>query len=139
MESIKIFQDSIHDLIKKADISFTNDSYIVSINDKIIGFFNAHIRQNDMMIDYELLEEYRGIGLGNYFLSIIEDYLSTNFEFDRFLLIIRYDNEKSKKVALKNNYSIDYDISEEMSIDGEMTMYTPYMKTNEKNDKKTLK
>ena len=138
MEKIKIYKDENCDLFKNSQLCFTKNSYIVSINDNIIGFFNAHIRQNDMMIDYELLEQYRGKGLGNYFLSIIEDYLSSNFEFDRFLLIIKYDNEKSKKVALKNNYNLDYTMSEEMSIDGEMNMYAPYTKTNEKNNKKTL-
>ena len=135
---IKVFKDGNCELFKKTEINFNKNSYIVSIDDKIIGHFNAMFRSDGVLIDYELLKEYRGLGLGNYFLSIIEEYLSNNFEFDKFLLIIKYDNELSQKVALYNGYTIDYDMAEKMSIDGEMTMFSPYVKINEKNNKKSL-
>lgn len=136
-----IFKDASCKLLKNTEIDFNKDSYIVSINDNIIGHFNLKpgIFNNKISIslEYELLKEYRGRGIGNYFLEIIENYVKNNFDMNEIILLIKYDNELSKLVAIKNGYSINYEYMDLMNLSGEMTNYIPFYK-NINNKKKML-
>ncbi len=128
MDNLRIYHDENCNLFKNSEIYFNKDSYIVSLNSKIVGHFNVTKLGNDLLLDYELLKEYRNIGLGDYFFKIIEKYVVNNFEFNKIILMIKYDNEKSKNIAAKNDYKIDYEFISENDIYGEMTMYNPYSK-----------
>ena len=122
----KVFQDDNCSLFKDAIINYDKNSYIVSIDDKIIGHFNIVIINGIYSIEYELLKEYRGLGLGTTFLNIIEDFVYKKFNIDRILLMIKYDNLASINLAKKNGYSVDYDLYEE--ITKEDSSYSPYVK-----------
>ena len=113
-------------------MAYTNKYFIV-LNDNIIGYFSFFLRDNYMVIDCEIFDEYQNKGYGTIALSEFEEFIGNKYEFDKFLLIIRYDNERSKKVALKNNYKIDYLLIEEMDEYGELTMHSPYVKTKKKD------
>ena len=126
LNNIKIYKDKNCDLFKNSEIYFSDNSYIVSMNNNIIGHFNVTKLGNNLLLDYELLQQYRNIGLGNYFFQTIEEYVSNNFEFDKIILMIKYDNKKSNNIAIKNKFAIDLDLAEQM--DGEMKMYNPYSK-----------
>lgn len=128
MENINIYKNPTCELFNNSSIVFNKNSYIVSLNNKIIGHFNLLIRQNKILIEYELLEQYRGLGLGNDFYQIIEQYVENNFDYDEIVLLIRYDNDRSIKIATKNNYKINYTYVEEMATYGEMTMFNPFVK-----------
>ena len=128
---VEVFQDKDCNLFKDVVIHYNEDSYIVAIDGKIIGHFNVLIINDTYSIEYELLKEFRGIGLGGKFLSIIENFVQDKFNVDEILLMIKYDNLKSIKLAKKNNYSIDYSLYEE--IIKEDSSYVPYTKRIEKN------
>lgn len=109
-------------------VVFKDNSYHVILNEKNIGHFNLTFVENRILIDYELLEQYRGVGLGTTFYQMIEKYVEANFEYKELILMIRYDNDRSIKIATKNNYKINYDYVEKMAADGEMTMFNPFVK-----------
>lgn len=114
--------------LKDTNIGFNDNSYIVEINHKIIGYFNINYFGDDISFDYELLKEFRNKGIGNNFFRIIEKWIIANLDFNRILLLVKYDNEKSKNIVIQNDYYIDYNELENMEKDGEMTMYLPYVK-----------
>ncbi len=126
LDNMKIYRDENCNLFKNSEIYFNKDSYIVSMNNNIIGHFNITKVENNLLLDYELLKQYRNIGLGNYFFQTIEKYVSSNFEYEKIILIIKYDNKKSKSIALENNFSIDLDLIKKTKE--EMSMYNPYSK-----------
>jgi RimJ/RimL family protein N-acetyltransferase len=128
MNQVNIYHDSNCDLFKDSLIGFSNDSYIVSLNDQIIGHFNLIFKNEAIIINYELLREFRGMGIGNDFYQIIENYVKQNFEFKELMLLVHFTNIKSMKIALKNEYQIDYNYLEEMNYNGELTNYNPYVK-----------
>ena len=109
------------------------NKYLIVMDNEIIGYFSFFLREDCIVIDCEIFEQYQNKGYGTIALSEFEDFLGNLYEFDKYLLIIRYDNERSKKVALKSGYQIDYMLAEEMDEDGELTMYSPYVKVKKKN------
>lgn len=124
------------DRIKFVDteIGFNNNSYIVEKDNSILGHFNVIQRENMVILDYELVKQYRNKGLGNNFLKVIENYLYENFDFEKIFLFIKYDNEKSRKIAIKNNY----EISDDLDVASEMSMFDLYSKNKEKIKQKVV-
>lgn len=131
MNQVSIYHDPNCNLFKDSLIGFSKDSYIVSLNNQIIGHFNLifdTFDENSILINYELLRDFRGLGIGNSFYQIIENYIKQNFDFSQLVLLIHYTNIKSMKVAIKNDYQIDFDYLEEMERNGELNNYNPYVK-----------
>ena len=130
MDNIRIYHDKNCDLFKNSEILFNEKSYIVSVDSMIIGHFNLNQINDYIAIDLELLKDFQKKGHGGFFLYIIESYINNHFDFDKYLLLIRYDNKRSKYLAERNGYKIDYSFQEKN--DGEMTMYNPYYKVKKK-------
>ena len=131
MNQVSIYHDPNCNLFKDSLIGFSKDSYIVSLNNQIIGHFNLifdTFDENSILINYELLRDFRGLGIGNSYYQIIENYIKQNFDFSQLVLLIHYTNIKSMKVAIKNDYHIDFDYLEEMERNGELNNYNPYVK-----------
>ncbi len=125
MCSIKIYKDKNYDF-SDCELSFDQNSYIVSINNKVIGYFRLSIYNlKTVLLDYELVKKYQKIGIGNYFYGIIEKYIIDNYDFEKIILMIKYDNISSIKIADENSYFIDYNLTEE----NEMHNSNVYMKT----------
>lgn len=118
--------------LEDTNIGFNENSYIVEINQKIIGYFNINYFGDDISFDYEILKEFQNKGIGNQFFKVIENWIIQNLEFKRILLLVRYDNEKSKKIVNQNDYFIDYNELEKIEAYGEMTMYLPFVKEKSK-------
>ena len=125
---IKLYQGC--NKILKGKIHFDKEkSYIYEEDDKIIGYFNLVPVFGCMSIDYEILEEFRGRGLGNKFLEHITHYASIgNSEYEKLLLFIEYNNIRSKKIALKNGYTEDYYLLD--GVDSELHNMNVYTKVN---------
>lgn len=134
-----IFQDEKCNLFKNAIFNFNKDSYIVSLDGNIIGHFNIIRLGDDISLEYELLPKYQNRRLGNLFLKGIEEYINNNFDFNKLLLLIKYDNKKSINVAINNGYQVDYSLTEKILETGEMSMYIPYFKNKQKNKSINLK
>lgn len=125
MSSIKIYKDENYDF-GDCDLSFDKNSYIVSINNKIIGYFRLSVYDSKtVLLDYELIKKYQKKGIGNYFYKIIEKYIINNFDFERIILMIRFDNKASTKIADEHSYFIDYSLTEE----NEMHNFNAYVKS----------
>ena len=85
MNQVSIYHDPNCNLFKDSIIGFSKDSYIVSLNNQIIGHFNLifdTFDENSILINYELLRDFRGLGIGNSFYQIITTL------FSRLILII---------------------------------------------------
>lgn len=131
MNQVSIYHDPNCNLFKDSLIGSSKDSYIVSLNNQIIGHFNLIFNtfdKNSIIINYELLRSFRGIGIGNSFYQIIENYIKQNFEVNQLILLVHFTNIKSMKIAIKNDYKIDFDYLEEMERNGELNNYNPYVK-----------
>ena len=132
MSDFIIYKNSSCCLLGETMFKFDEDSYIVSYDDRIVGYFNLgsgiFSRDNSVSLEYELLPKYRGKGLGNLFLETVEDYVRNEEDIDEIDLLIYYDNERSKKIAVFNNYKINYADVEMMDRYGEMTNYYPFSK-----------
>lgn len=141
MDNINIYKDPNCDLFKESEIYFNKDSYIVSMNENVIGHFNLIynlLGKNMVSIDYELLEQYRGKKMGNLLFGIIESYVIENTEVDNIVLLIKSDNIKSKTIAENYDYSFDYGLSEWMGQYNEMPDYIPFCKNFKKVKQKKL-
>lgn len=55
----------------------------------------------------------------------MEKYIINNSEFERIILMIRYDNKASTKIADEHSYFIDYNLMEET----EMHNFNAYVKS----------
>ena len=114
MSSLKIYQDDNCTLFKKCDLFFDKNSYIVATENNILGFFNLMTYdKKTVLIDYELLKEYRNKGIGNDFYKMIEQYVIENFEYEKIILVIAYNNCRSTSIAIHHNYSLDNDFDEQ--------------------------
>lgn len=123
-----IYKDGKCPLFKNSEIRFDNDSYIFKMNDNIIGHFNLIELKDFLSVEYEVLEKYRNQGYGTLMLGVIEEYVANKYDVDSLLLLIKYDNEYSLKIAKKRGYNRNYELSEEINETGEMTNYIPYVK-----------
>lgn len=125
MSSVKIYKDKNYDF-SECDLAFNENSYIVSVGNKIIGYFRLTTYDNEtVLLDYELVKKYQNRGIGNYFYRLIERYIIDNYDFEKVCLIIRYDSSASLKIAKKHSYLIDNVINEE----NEMHNYSVYVKS----------
>ena len=120
---IRIYNDEI---TEDTYITKSDNTYIVQEDNKIIGYFNLTFLDNKVILDYELVKSLRNNHLGSHLLNVIEDYITDSYDVDEIILLIKFDNEKSMKIAKKNNYIIDYIFLENM--DGEMNSFKPYVK-----------
>lgn len=116
-----------------------NNSYILYLNEAIIGFYNI-VKvdcDNIITIEYALLKSFRNMHLGQMFLDTIVDIASKqNKDTEKIVLMIRYDNDSSKRVASKDNFSIDIDLMERLC--DEIPDYIPYSKSNKYYQNKKL-
>lgn len=141
MKNVRILQDFNYQL-QTTDIVFNKDSYIVLVDNIVIGHFNLLFNifgvKDKVSIDYELLESFRNKKYGFSFYQIIENYVVENFNPDEIILLVKYDNEKSKRIVEKNGFSVNYSYMEKINELGEMSNYITYSKTIEKENKKKL-
>lgn len=113
MSSLKIYQDENCKKFKDCDLFFDKNSYIVSIESNILGFFNfMTYDKKTVLINYELLKKHRNIGMGRDFYKIIEKYIIDNYDYERIVLVISYDNYKSINIAINHNYILDNEFDE---------------------------
>ncbi len=112
-------EDKILFKLKGNKIRFNiKESYIYDVDGNIIGYFNLTPISGCLNIDFEMLEEFRGKGLGNEFLENISNYVASkcieynknneNNEIEYLLLLIEPSNISAIKTAEKNGYSLDY-------------------------------
>ena len=125
---IKLYQG--YNKILKCNICINKDTtHTYEIDDEIIGYFNLTPMLGCINIDYEILEKFRNRGMGNFFLENISHYASIKYkEFEKLLLLIEYNNIKSRKIALKNGYTEDYFLLSDM--DNELSNKNVYTKVN---------
>lgn len=117
MSSLKIYQDDNCRLFKDCDLCFNQNSYIVSIESNILGFFKLiEYDKNTVLINYELLKKHRNMGIGSDFLKIIENYVIENFDYEKIVLAIAYDNCKSMNIAIQQDYILDNDFDEQNEL-----------------------
>ena len=142
MKVIRIFKNLNGLVLRETMFEFNSNSYVVSFNDTMIGYFNIRAgipgHKKSVSVEYELLSNFRGNGLGKILLEVIEKYIKKNFDVEEINLLIKYDNEKSKKVAISNHFQINYEDMEIMALEGEMTNYYPFYKNISKNKQKVL-
>ena len=115
------------------------NSYIVSQCDVIYGFYNVKKIENDnlVLIEYALLKMFRGNHFGQTFLNKIIDIVSKeNKNIEKIVLMIRYDNIISKKIAEKEEFKIDINLMEQ--LEDEITNFIPYSKNNKYYENKKL-
>lgn len=108
-----------------------NNSNVVYYNSIIFGFYNVKKIECDNLItiEYALVKRFRGYNIGQEFLHIIVNkVLKENSEYEKVVLMIKYSNTASKKVAQKEQFSIDIDLMERLSE--EISDYVPYSKRN---------
>jgi len=117
MSSLRIYQDENCKKFKDCDLCFNKNSYIVSIESNILGFFKLiEYDKNTVLINYELLKKHRNMGIGSDFLKIIENYVIENFEYEKIVLAIAYDNFRSLNIAIQQDYILDNDFDEQNEL-----------------------
>lgn len=120
---LEVFNDSFNDMphgscldisgvleyIEKADIC--NNYFMVSKNEKIIGFMNCSIENGEGSFDIGLRKEYRGLGYGKSLLETAINFLN-NQNSDKIFLIVIEENSKAytmyKKRGFKEESTISY-------------------------------
>lgn len=113
MSSLNIYKDENCKKTKDCDLYFDKDSYIVAIESNILGFFSlTEYNKKTVLVNYELLKKYRNMGIGNDFYKIIEKYIIDNYDYERIVLVISYDNCKSINIAISHNYTLDNEFDE---------------------------
>jgi GNAT superfamily N-acetyltransferase len=95
--------------IEKADIC--NHYFMVSKNEKIIGFMNCSIENGEGSFDIGLCKEYRGVGYGKSLLETAINFLN-NQNVDKIFLIVIQENSKAytmyKKRGFKEESTLSY-------------------------------
>lgn len=125
---IKLYE-GCKDVLKNNIYFDRNTTHIYEVDDEIVGYFSLKPMLGCLNIDYELLEKYRDKGMGNLFLENITHYASQKYQdIEKLMLLIEYNNIKSKKIAEKNDYEIDYSIF----VDGDSELHNTnvYTKKN---------
>ena len=117
---------------------YEKESYIYELDGKIIGYFNLTPISGCLNIDAEILEEFRGKGLGNEFLENISNYVASkcieynenneNNEIEYLLLLIEPSNISAIKTAEKNGYSLDYTLFDG-DVENELSGTSSYTKS----------
>ena len=102
------FSDIVH-FYNLHDDSIYNCIYLVKLlNGQMIGSIELDGKKDDLYINYCILKDFRNNGYCTRLLREITMYLLK--EVKSISLLIKEDNEKSKKLALKNGYNnVGYD------------------------------
>ena len=105
-------EDSFSDIVHYYNLcndSIYNSIYLVKLlNGQIIGSIELDGKKDDLYINYCVLKKFRNNGYCTRLLREITMYLLR--EVKSISLLIKEDNEKSKKLALKNGYNnVGYD------------------------------
>jgi GNAT superfamily N-acetyltransferase len=87
--------------IEKAD--FCNHYFMVSKNEKIIGFMNCSIENGEGSFDIGLCKEYRGVGYGKSLLETAINFLN-NQNVDKIFLIVIEENSKAYTMYKKRGF-----------------------------------
>lgn len=117
MSSLNIYKDENCKKFNDCDLYFDKNSYIVSIESDILGFFNlTEYDKKTVLVDYELLKKHRDLGIGSEFYKIIEQYIMENFSYEKIVLAISYDNCKSINIAINHNYILDNEFDENNEV-----------------------
>ena len=132
---VNIYQGLDREL-KSEKIRFNKkESYIYELDGKIIGYFNLTQISGCLNIDAEILEEFRGKGLGNEFLENISNYVASkcieyneNNEIEYLLLLIEPSNISAIKTAEKNGYSLNYTLFDG-DVENELSGTSAYTKS----------
>ena len=125
---VKLYE-GCKDILKNKIYFDEKTTHVYEVDDEIIGYFSLKPMLGCLNIDYELLESYRNKGMGNKFLENITDYAAKKYaDIEKLMLLIEYNNIKSKKIAEQNGYDIDYSIF----VDGESELHNTnvYTKKN---------
>jgi len=119
---LEVFNDSFNDMphgscldisevleyIEKANIC--NNYFMVSKNEKIIGFMNCSIENKEGSFDIGLCKEYRGVGYGKSLLETAIHFLN-NKNTDKIFLIVIEENSKAYTMYKKRGFKDDSTIS----------------------------
>ena len=135
---VNIYQGLDREL-KNEKIRFNKkESYIYELDGKIIGYFNLTPILGCLNIDAEILEEFRGKGLGNEFLENISNYVASkcieynknneNNEIEYLLLLIEPSNISAIKTAEKSGYLLDYTLFDG-DVENELSGTSAYTKS----------
>ena len=105
-------EDSFSDIVHYYNLcndSIYNSIYLVKLlNGQIIGSIELDGKKDDLYINYCVLKKFRNNGYCTRLLREITMYLLR--EVKSISLLIKEDNEKSKKLVLKNGYNnVGYD------------------------------
>ena len=105
-------EDSFSDIVHYYNLyndSIYNSIYLVKLlNGQIIGSIELDGKKDDLYINYCVLKKFRNNGYCTRLLREITMYLLRKVK--SISLLIKEDNEKSKKLALKNGYNnVGYD------------------------------
>ena len=103
------YSDIVHYYNSYSDDSIYNSIYLVKLLDgQIIGSIELDGMSDDLYINYCILKKFRNNGYCTRLLREITLYLLKDVK--KISLLIKDDNDKSKKLALKNGYNnIGYD------------------------------
>lgn len=91
---------------KKSDIF--DKGFIVSMNDKLFGYvFISKKIKDDIFLEYSIIKDCRGKGLGKVLLEEVSDYLMSNYNIKSITLDIDPSNVASVMTALSCGYMED--------------------------------
>ena len=111
---------------------YEKESYIYELDGKIIGYFNLTPISGCLNIDAEILEEFRGKGLGNDFLENISNYVASKcIEYNKNNEIMKlniYYYLLNLQTAEKNGYSLDYTLFDG-DVENELSGTSSYTKS----------
>ena len=86
-----------------------NTAFVVSLpSGELLGYlFISNIHQDEVYLEYSLLEEQRGKKYGTLLLRVVTDYLFLNYNIKDIALDIDVSNEASMKTAMSCGYYED--------------------------------
>lgn len=122
-------------LVNKDKDTFSFDSaYLVSINQKIVGYvFVSDIQKYKVYVEYSVLNEYRNKGFGKLILSELTDYLLENYQIREIALDIDVSNIPSINLAESVGYYMEEEFDKNTATNSkEFTYINPYFKGKEK-------
>lgn len=106
---------------KRKNDSIFDKGYIVSLNNNLIGYiFISKLIKDDIYLEYSILKEYRGKGLGKMLLSEISNYLMDNYNIKSIVLDIDPSNIPSIMTAVSCGYMVDEDEYIERNMNGKI-------------------
>lgn len=109
-----------------------NKSRIVVVNNMPIGFYTTYNILGKLTLEYNLFKNNRNKNIGMAFVNIVTELAGReNEDYSTINLLIKYNNDKSIKVAEQNGYHLSSDMEFSETINEEMSGYVVLEKTNE--------